>query len=104
MVIQLFHDRRLQIVDAAKDATANARLGDVSKNRSTRLTQEAAMDMTPPLFRGVGLDFQLAKISACKVIEEPDGSVSSSAICVPWQSGPLPLGRRWWSWRVPVCT
>jgi hypothetical protein len=44
VVIQLFHYRRLQIVDAAKDATANARLGDVSKNRSTRLTQEAAMD------------------------------------------------------------
>ncbi len=34
------------------------------------------MDMTPPLYsRGVGLDFHLAKISACTLIEEPDGSV-----------------------------
>jgi hypothetical protein len=34
------------------------------------------MDMTPLYFRGVGLDVHLAKISACTLIEEPDGSVT----------------------------
>jgi len=49
-------------------------LRDSTQSRIVRLPEEVKMDITPIHRRVIGLDVHQSKITACALIEQPDGS------------------------------